>query len=137
MYILKHRLISVSHWCHNLDWSFAIKKLKMAEAWPIPQALFLLIVSVVGLDTCPSPCTCSDGPGAAPLLDCNRKRLTSAALEAPAWITHAWVIEEMLFTLPDGHPPAGLHMCTILTHHWQLFHFSSIYLLFIKSCVVS
>lgn len=143
MYILKHRLISVSHWCHNLDWSFAIKKLKMAEAWPIPQALFLLIVSVVGLDTCPSPCTCSDGPGAAQLLDCNGKRLTSAALEAPAWIIHAWVIEDMLFTLPDGHPPAGLHMCTTLTHHWQLFHFYflfskySIYFLFIKFCVVA
>lgn len=65
-----------------------MKKLKMAEGWPIPQALLLLIVSVVGLDTCPAPCVCSSGPAAPQMLDCNRKRLTIAPLDAPAWITH-------------------------------------------------
>lgn len=72
----------------------------MAEGRPIPQALFLLIVSVVGLDTCPSPCSCSGGPGAAQLLDCNRKRLTAAALEVPAWVTHASINQNELTAVP-------------------------------------
>uniref|UniRef100_A0A8C1DNF8 Leucine-rich repeats and immunoglobulin-like domains 2 n=1 Tax=Cyprinus carpio carpio TaxID=630221 RepID=A0A8C1DNF8_CYPCA len=70
----------------------------MAEGWPIPQTLFLLIVSVAGLDACPSPCTCSGGP--AQLLDCNRKRLTAAALEAPVWITHASLNQNELTAVP-------------------------------------
>ncbi|XP_059426550.1 leucine-rich repeats and immunoglobulin-like domains protein 2 [Carassius carassius] len=72
----------------------------MAEGWPIPQALLLLVVSVAGLDTCPSPCTCSGGPGAAQLLDCNRKRLSVAALEAPVWITHASMNQNELPAVP-------------------------------------
>ncbi|XP_051562964.1 leucine-rich repeats and immunoglobulin-like domains protein 2 [Myxocyprinus asiaticus] len=72
----------------------------MAEGWPIPQALFLLIVSVVGLETCPSPCICSSGPGAIQMLDCNKKRLSTASLEAPSWITHASLNQNELAALP-------------------------------------
>lgn len=77
-----------------------MKKLKMAEGWPIPQALLLLIVSVVGLDTCPAPCVCSSGPAASQMLDCNRKRLTTAPLDAPAWITHVSLNQNELTGVP-------------------------------------
>ncbi|TRY89359.1 hypothetical protein DNTS_015298 [Danionella cerebrum] len=72
----------------------------MAEGWPIPQALILLALSVLGLDTCPSPCTCSGGSGAAQLLDCNRKKLSLTALEAPAWISHASLNQNELTAVP-------------------------------------
>ncbi|KAI7807735.1 leucine-rich repeats and immunoglobulin-like domains protein 2 [Triplophysa rosa] len=72
----------------------------MAAGWPIPQALLLLIVNVVGLDTCPSPCVCSSGPGAPQLLDCSRKRLTSGLLDAPAWITHASMNQNEFTAVP-------------------------------------
>ncbi|XP_051568396.1 leucine-rich repeats and immunoglobulin-like domains protein 2 [Myxocyprinus asiaticus] len=72
----------------------------MAEGWPTFQVLILFIVSVVGQDTCPSLCICSSGPGAVQRLDCNKKRLSTVSLEAPAWITHASMNQNELEALP-------------------------------------
>ncbi|MBN3297422.1 LRIG2 protein, partial [Amia calva] len=59
----------------------------MAAGWPIPPALFLWVVGAVGLDLCPSPCSCSGQSGPAGLLDCSRKRLLAAPLDPPAWVS--------------------------------------------------
>ncbi|XP_017553323.1 leucine-rich repeats and immunoglobulin-like domains protein 2 [Pygocentrus nattereri] len=76
----------------------------MAAGWPIPQALLLLLLLLLrsseGLDTCPSPCTCSEGPDAAQLLDCSRKRLPSPSLSIPAWITHVSMNHNELAGVP-------------------------------------
>ncbi|XP_030632537.1 leucine-rich repeats and immunoglobulin-like domains protein 2 [Chanos chanos] len=73
----------------------------MAEGWPIPPALFLLVVSVMGLETCPSPCSCSGGPDGAQMLDCSRRRLPSAPLNTPAWITHVMLNHNELMSVPS------------------------------------
>ncbi|KAJ8360480.1 hypothetical protein SKAU_G00170050 [Synaphobranchus kaupii] len=50
-------------------------------------ALLLLLVSVVGLDSCPAPCSCPGPTSPAHLLDCSRKRLSAVPGNPPAWIT--------------------------------------------------
>uniref|UniRef100_A0AAY4DI14 Ig-like domain-containing protein n=1 Tax=Denticeps clupeoides TaxID=299321 RepID=A0AAY4DI14_9TELE len=54
----------------------------MAEAWPIPPALLLLVLGAAASDLCPAPCSCS-----GPLADCSRKKLTSAPADVPVWVT--------------------------------------------------
>lgn len=61
----------------------------MAAALPIPQALFMILLSAaVGLDPCPSPCICSETPDGTKLLDCSRKTLSDPPVGIPAWVTH-------------------------------------------------
>lgn len=61
----------------------------MAEGWSIPSALVftLLSVSVWALEPCPAPCSCSKGHDGLHGMDCNRKRLSAAPLEAPDGIS--------------------------------------------------
>ncbi|XP_066521237.1 leucine-rich repeats and immunoglobulin-like domains protein 2 [Hoplias malabaricus] len=77
----------------------------MAAGWPIPQAplLLLFLLSAQGLDpmdTCPSPCTCSEGPDSAQLLDCSRKRLPYLPFSVPGWITHVFMNHNELTGVP-------------------------------------
>ncbi|XP_035243832.1 leucine-rich repeats and immunoglobulin-like domains protein 2 [Anguilla anguilla] len=59
----------------------------MAAGRPTPPALLLLVLSVVGLDSCPTPCSCPGPTNKAHLLDCSRKRLSAVPGNPPAWIT--------------------------------------------------
>ncbi|KAJ8259583.1 hypothetical protein GJAV_G00171110 [Gymnothorax javanicus] len=62
----------------------------MAAGRPCPPALLLLILSVVGLESCPAPCSCPRpmSPNSpAVLLDCSRKRLSAIPGAPPARIT--------------------------------------------------
>lgn len=61
----------------------------MAAAWPIPQALVMILLSAaVGLDPCPSACVCPETPDGTKLLDCSRKALSDPPVEIPAWVSH-------------------------------------------------
>ncbi|XP_062852684.1 leucine-rich repeats and immunoglobulin-like domains protein 2 [Trichomycterus rosablanca] len=73
----------------------------MAAAWPIPQALFMVLVSAaVGLDPCPSPCICTQAADGTKVLDCSRKSLPDPLLEIPAWITHVSLNHNELSSVP-------------------------------------
>lgn len=74
---------------------------KMAAGWPIPQALFMIILSAaVGLDPCPSACTCSQTPDGNRLLDCSRKTLSDPPAGIPAWVTHVSLNNNELSGVP-------------------------------------
>ncbi|KAJ8391161.1 hypothetical protein AAFF_G00095900 [Aldrovandia affinis] len=75
-------------------------KFKMADGWPTPPALLLLVLSVAGLDSCPAPCSCSGERSPAHLLDCSKKRLSAAPLNPPAWITHLNMNNNELTSVP-------------------------------------
>ncbi|KAI1890549.1 hypothetical protein AGOR_G00154830 [Albula goreensis] len=72
----------------------------MADGWPTPPALLLLVLSIVGLDSCPAPCSCSGETSPAQILDCSKKRLTAAPPNPPAWITHLNMNNNELTSLP-------------------------------------
>ena len=61
----------------------------MAEGWPIPSALFVMLLSLSAWasDSCPSACSCSKGQDDVQILDCNRRRLSTAPLDLPDGIT--------------------------------------------------
>ncbi|XP_017335165.1 leucine-rich repeats and immunoglobulin-like domains protein 2 isoform X1 [Ictalurus punctatus] len=73
----------------------------MAAGWPIPQALFMIILSAaVGLDPCPSACTCSETADGTKLLDCSRKTLSDPPVGIPAWVTHVSLNNNELSGVP-------------------------------------
>ncbi|XP_015198250.2 leucine-rich repeats and immunoglobulin-like domains protein 2 isoform X1 [Lepisosteus oculatus] len=73
---------------------------KMATGWPIPPALLLWVLGSVGMDPCPSACSCTGQIGSPGLLDCSRKRLTAAPLDPPAWVSHVNVNYNELTAIP-------------------------------------
>ncbi|XP_029550213.1 leucine-rich repeats and immunoglobulin-like domains protein 2 isoform X1 [Salmo trutta] len=74
----------------------------MAEAWPRPPALFLLLSlsACWEVDSCPAPCSCMRGSDEIQILDCNRKRLSLAPLDPPNGITHLTMNHNDLTTVP-------------------------------------
>ncbi|KAK6321512.1 hypothetical protein J4Q44_G00084880 [Coregonus suidteri] len=74
----------------------------MAEAWPRPPALFLLLSlsACWEVDSCPAPCSCTRGSDEIQILDCNRKRLSVAPLDPPHGITHLTMNHNDLTTVP-------------------------------------
>uniref|UniRef100_A0A3Q2TFT3 Leucine rich repeats and immunoglobulin like domains 2 n=1 Tax=Fundulus heteroclitus TaxID=8078 RepID=A0A3Q2TFT3_FUNHE len=57
----------------------------MAEGWPVPPALVVLLLSSSAWVTgsCPAPCSCPKGQDEVHMLECNRKRLSAAPLDVP------------------------------------------------------
>ncbi|KAM9800279.1 leucine-rich repeats and immunoglobulin-like domains protein 2 isoform X2 [Syngnathus typhle] len=55
----------------------------MAEGWPLPSVFVFVLLNAIawGLKTCPAPCSCTTGPDRFRVLDCNRRRLSTAPLE--------------------------------------------------------
>ncbi|KAG7478462.1 hypothetical protein MATL_G00080880 [Megalops atlanticus] len=72
----------------------------MAAGRATPPALLLLVLGVVGLESCPAPCSCSGEASPAPLLDCSKKRLSAAPIDPPAWITHLNMNYNELTSIP-------------------------------------
>ncbi|XP_033822115.1 leucine-rich repeats and immunoglobulin-like domains protein 2 isoform X1 [Periophthalmus magnuspinnatus] len=74
----------------------------MAEDWPFLMYLLLMILtlSVCSAKFCPSPCTCLSGPDGIRVLECNRKRLSSAPLQVPAEVTQVTLNHNELTLLP-------------------------------------
>ncbi|XP_061642375.1 leucine-rich repeats and immunoglobulin-like domains protein 2 isoform X1 [Phyllopteryx taeniolatus] len=74
----------------------------MAEGWPIPSAFafVLLTASAWGLESCPAPCSCSAGPDELRVLDCNRRRLSTAPSDLPEGISQVSMNHNELSALP-------------------------------------
>ncbi|XP_077429787.1 leucine-rich repeats and immunoglobulin-like domains protein 2 [Vanacampus margaritifer] len=74
----------------------------MAEGWPLPSAFVFVLLgaSAWSLETCPAPCSCSKGPDELRVLDCNRKRLSTAPLELPEGINQVSMNHNELTALP-------------------------------------
>ncbi|XP_067359524.1 leucine-rich repeats and immunoglobulin-like domains protein 2 isoform X2 [Channa argus] len=74
----------------------------MAEGWPIPSALvfMLLSLSAWALESCPAPCSCTKGQDGVQILDCNRKRLSTAPLDLPDGITQVNMNHNELAVVP-------------------------------------
>lgn len=72
----------------------------MAEGWPIPSALVVVLLSFSAWAThsCPASCSCPKGQDEVHILDCNRRRLSSVPLDPPDGITQVWV-PDLLWTL--------------------------------------
>lgn len=75
----------------------------MAEDWPIFFDLFLMVLSFSHSSEvfCPSPCTCFTGPDEVSVLECNRKRLSSAPLDVPPEVTLVSLNHNELTMLPS------------------------------------
>ncbi|GLD62978.1 leucine-rich repeats and immunoglobulin-like domains protein 2 isoform X1 [Lates japonicus] len=74
----------------------------MAEGWPIPSALVFILfgLSAWASESCPAPCSCSEGQGEVRILDCNRKRLSTPPLDTPDGITQVTMNHNELAALP-------------------------------------
>ncbi|XP_015252004.1 PREDICTED: leucine-rich repeats and immunoglobulin-like domains protein 2 [Cyprinodon variegatus] len=75
----------------------------MAEGWPIPPALVVLLLSLSACVTgsCPAACSCLKGHSGVHILDCNRKRLSAAPLDVPDGITHVTLNHNELAVFPS------------------------------------
>ncbi|KAM9760072.1 leucine-rich repeats and immunoglobulin-like domains protein 2 [Menidia menidia] len=75
----------------------------MAEGWPIPPALVVMLLSLSAWasDSCPSACSCIKGQGDVHILDCNRKRLSTATLNPPNGITEVTMNHNELTVFPS------------------------------------
>nr|XP_023690900.1 leucine-rich repeats and immunoglobulin-like domains protein 2 [Paramormyrops kingsleyae] len=60
----------------------------MADGWPTPLALLLMVLGAVGQDSCPYPCSCTVQSDSGMLMDCSKKRLSAVPFGPPAGITH-------------------------------------------------
>ncbi|XP_028652353.1 leucine-rich repeats and immunoglobulin-like domains protein 2 [Erpetoichthys calabaricus] len=61
----------------------------MAPGWPVLLALAALLGAGVVGSTCPPPCSCTSGEsGLLMMLDCSKKRLSSAPRDPPPWISY-------------------------------------------------
>uniref|UniRef100_A0A7N6ABB0 Ig-like domain-containing protein n=1 Tax=Anabas testudineus TaxID=64144 RepID=A0A7N6ABB0_ANATE len=74
----------------------------MAEGWPIPSLLVFMLLSLSGraLELCPAPCSCSKGQDEGHILDCNRKRLSTAPVDLPDGIAQVTMNHNELTALP-------------------------------------
>ncbi|KAM4741532.1 leucine-rich repeats and immunoglobulin-like domains protein 2 [Anableps anableps] len=74
----------------------------MAEGWPIPPALVVLLLSLNAwvTDSCPAACSCPKGQDEVRILECNRKRLSAAPLDVPDWITQVTMNHNELTVFP-------------------------------------
>ncbi|XP_037347059.2 leucine-rich repeats and immunoglobulin-like domains protein 2 [Pungitius pungitius] len=74
----------------------------MAEGWPVPSALVfvLLSFSARALESCPAPCSCSPWQDDVRVLDCNRKRLSTAPAEPPHGTTQVTMNHNELTVIP-------------------------------------
>ncbi|XP_057702379.1 leucine-rich repeats and immunoglobulin-like domains protein 2 [Corythoichthys intestinalis] len=74
----------------------------MAECCPLPSAFIfvLLSVSAWAFESCPAPCSCHTGPDELGVLDCNRKRLSTAPSDAPEGISQVSMNHNDLTRLP-------------------------------------
>ncbi|XP_056461456.1 leucine-rich repeats and immunoglobulin-like domains protein 2 isoform X2 [Gadus chalcogrammus] len=81
----------------------ARKTFKMAEDWPVSVAVvfMLLGLSACALEPCPDPCSCKSGSDEIHILDCNRKRLTTAPRNPPSWITQVSMNHNELTSIPS------------------------------------
>uniref|UniRef100_A0A8C6V195 Leucine-rich repeats and immunoglobulin-like domains 2 n=1 Tax=Neogobius melanostomus TaxID=47308 RepID=A0A8C6V195_9GOBI len=75
----------------------------MAEDWPILLNLLLVVLSFSdsSAEPCPSPCTCLTGLDDMRVMECNRKRLSSAPLDVPAEVTQVSLNHNELTLLPS------------------------------------
>ncbi|CAN9511938.1 unnamed protein product [Ophioblennius macclurei] len=74
----------------------------MAEAWPVPWALVfsLLTLGAWAGDSCPAACLCAQGQDEVFVMDCNRRRLSSAPQDAPDGISQVTLNHNELTVLP-------------------------------------
>ncbi|XP_029006143.1 leucine-rich repeats and immunoglobulin-like domains protein 2 [Betta splendens] len=74
----------------------------MAEGWSIPSALVftLLSLNVWAFEPCPAPCSCFEGQDGVHVMDCNRKRLSTAPFEPPDGISQVTMNHNELTALP-------------------------------------
>lgn len=74
----------------------------MAEDWPILLNLLLMALSFSDTlaESCPSLCTCLTGPDEVRVMECHRKRLSSAPLDVPAEVTQVSLNHNELTSLP-------------------------------------
>lgn len=74
----------------------------MAEGWPIPPALVVLLLSLSAwvTDSCPAACSCLEGQDEVRILDCNRKRLSTVPQDVPDGITQVSMNHNELTVFP-------------------------------------
>ncbi|XP_077387093.1 leucine-rich repeats and immunoglobulin-like domains protein 2 [Festucalex cinctus] len=92
----------------------------MAEGWPLPSAFVFVFLSASAwsLETCPAPCSCSTGPDEVRVLDCNRKRLSTALLELPEGINQVSMNHNDLTALPFlGEASANITSLSLIHNH--------------------
>ncbi|KAM9814138.1 leucine-rich repeats and immunoglobulin-like domains protein 2 [Neosynchiropus ocellatus] len=75
----------------------------MAEDWPVPSTLVFLLLSLSAwaLESCPAPCSCSVGPDGLHVLECSRKRLSTASMNPPGGITQVVMNHNELTVFPS------------------------------------
>ncbi|XP_015814051.3 leucine-rich repeats and immunoglobulin-like domains protein 2 [Nothobranchius furzeri] len=74
----------------------------MADGWPIPPALLVMMLSFSAWtsESCPSLCSCPKGQDEVHILDCNRKRLSTAPLDPPEGISQVTLNHNELTVFP-------------------------------------
>ncbi|MEQ2291471.1 Leucine-rich repeats and immunoglobulin-like domains protein 2, partial [Ameca splendens] len=74
----------------------------MAEGWPLPPALVVLLLSMSAwvTDSCPAACSCPKGQDEVHIMDCNKKKLSAAPLDAPDGITQVTLNHNQLTLFP-------------------------------------
>ncbi|XP_053724937.1 leucine-rich repeats and immunoglobulin-like domains protein 2 [Synchiropus splendidus] len=75
----------------------------MAEDWPVPSTLVFLLLSLCAwaVESCPAPCSCSVGPDGFHVLECSRKRLSTASMNPPEGITRVMMNHNELVAFPS------------------------------------
>ncbi|MED6295427.1 hypothetical protein CHARACLAT_031782, partial [Characodon lateralis] len=74
----------------------------MAEGWPLPPALVVLLLSMSAwvTDSCPAACSCPKGQDEVHIMDCNKKKLSAAPLDAPDGISQVTLNHNQLTLFP-------------------------------------
>lgn len=75
----------------------------MAEDRPFLLNLFLVVLSFGDslVESCPNSCTCLAGPDQIRVMECNRKRLSSADFDVPVEVTQVSLNHNELTSLPS------------------------------------
>ncbi|XP_077459063.1 leucine-rich repeats and immunoglobulin-like domains protein 2 [Stigmatopora argus] len=92
----------------------------MAECCPLPSAFVFVLLSVNAwaFESCPAPCSCSTSPDEIGVLDCNRKRLSTAPSDAPEGISQVSMNHNDLTILPIlGEASANISSLSLIHNH--------------------